>query len=114
MSACYGEPSRNVVATREEPQTIDSSVRAASKTTKPCQVFPGRVLKMLGLKTLVVGRGAVIRTCRGNPRDSRRHYGDRTRCGTRSSARAAARACGCTTRLRHRVAGECGKEKHRY
>jgi hypothetical protein len=85
-----------------------------SKTTKPCQGSPGRVLKMLFWKTLVVGGIAAIRGRRGHSSHAHGHHGNRAGYGTGASTRAASRTCSCATCLRHRVARECRKENDRY
>jgi hypothetical protein len=96
-----------------EPSILQSAW--PSKTTKPCQGSPpGRVLKMLFWKTLVVGGCALIRGRRGNSRHAHRHHRNRAGYGTGASTRAARRARSCATRLRHRVARECCKENDRY
>jgi hypothetical protein len=95
-----------------EPSILQSAW--PSKTTKPCQGSPGRVLKMLFWKTLVVGGVARIRGRRGYSSHAHCHHGNRAGYSTGARTRAARRTRSCAARLRHRVPRECRKENHRY
>jgi hypothetical protein len=69
--------------------------------------LPGRVFENLRSETLVVG---AARSRCGNPHNSSRHHGNRTRCRTGCGTTSRTR----TSRLRERVARECCKEERRY
>jgi hypothetical protein len=77
------------------------------KQQNPAEETPRQGFENLRSETLVV---AAIRSRCGNPNNSGRYHGNRTRCRTRCGTTSRTR----TSRLRHRVARECCEEERRY
>jgi hypothetical protein len=78
------------------------------KSNKTLPGNPWQGFENLRSKALVAG---AARSRCGNPHNSGRHYGNRTRC-CRTGSGTTGTCCAC--RLRHRVAGERREEESRY